>query len=311
MNSRMRRPGPARVPSQALDQHPKNLPCSMPSPKKSAGTSRRRRASIAASPVHGLWQLRRGGGGNLRDRRHQDQGASDRCRHRPGLRVNPAQIERQIAGSFVYGLTGLFYGGCTVKDGRIEQTNFDTYNSMRIAEMAEGGIDRDAERRLLGRRRRADHLRRGTGGAERLLRGDRQAHPLGAAGANRTLPSPDVSSGGLWGRRSIFGKIAHGRAAADDAKKRRSWHRGVSRIADAFGCPAFAQSAARVVVIGGGFGGASCARALKRIDPKLEVTLIEPNRTFIACPLQQRGDRGLAGHRKRSDSAMTGSAPKA
>jgi len=53
----------------------------------------------------------------------------------PGYAVNPAQIERQIAGSFVFGLTGLFYGGCTVKDGYIEQTNFDTYNSMRIAEM--------------------------------------------------------------------------------------------------------------------------------------------------------------------------------
>jgi isoquinoline 1-oxidoreductase beta subunit len=53
----------------------------------------------------------------------------------PGYAVNPAQIERQIAGSFVYGLSGLFYGGCTVKDGRIEQANFDTYNSMRIAEM--------------------------------------------------------------------------------------------------------------------------------------------------------------------------------
>jgi isoquinoline 1-oxidoreductase beta subunit len=53
----------------------------------------------------------------------------------PGYAVNPAQIERQVAGSFVFGLTGLFYGGCTVKDGRIEQTNFDTYNSMRIAEM--------------------------------------------------------------------------------------------------------------------------------------------------------------------------------
>jgi isoquinoline 1-oxidoreductase beta subunit len=53
----------------------------------------------------------------------------------PGYAVNPAQIERQIAGSFVYGLTGLFYGGCTVKDGRIEQANFDTYNSMRINEM--------------------------------------------------------------------------------------------------------------------------------------------------------------------------------
>jgi isoquinoline 1-oxidoreductase subunit beta len=53
----------------------------------------------------------------------------------PGYAVNPAQIERQIAGSFVYGLTGLFYGGITVKDGRVEQSNFDTYNSMRINEM--------------------------------------------------------------------------------------------------------------------------------------------------------------------------------
>jgi isoquinoline 1-oxidoreductase subunit beta len=52
-----------------------------------------------------------------------------------GHAVNPAQIERQIAGSFVYGLSALFYGECTVKDGRIEQTNFDTYNSMRIYEM--------------------------------------------------------------------------------------------------------------------------------------------------------------------------------
>jgi isoquinoline 1-oxidoreductase beta subunit len=43
-----------------------------------------------------------------------------------GYAVNPAQIERQVAGSFVYGLSALFYGECTVKDGRIEQTNFDT-----------------------------------------------------------------------------------------------------------------------------------------------------------------------------------------
>jgi isoquinoline 1-oxidoreductase beta subunit len=53
----------------------------------------------------------------------------------PGTAVNPAQIERQVAGSFVFGLTGLFHGGCTVKDGRIEQTNFDSYNSMRMREM--------------------------------------------------------------------------------------------------------------------------------------------------------------------------------
>jgi isoquinoline 1-oxidoreductase beta subunit len=49
--------------------------------------------------------------------------------------VNPAQIDRQIAGSFVYGLSALFLQECTVKDGRIVETNFDTYDSMRIANM--------------------------------------------------------------------------------------------------------------------------------------------------------------------------------
>ncbi len=53
----------------------------------------------------------------------------------PGHAVNPAQIDRQIAGSFVYGLSALFYGECTVKNGRMEQENFDTYPSMRISEM--------------------------------------------------------------------------------------------------------------------------------------------------------------------------------
>src|SRR5262249_48745661 len=52
-----------------------------------------------------------------------------------GHAVNPAQIERQVSGSFVYGLSALYYQECTVKAGRIEQENFDTYNSMRIAEM--------------------------------------------------------------------------------------------------------------------------------------------------------------------------------
>jgi isoquinoline 1-oxidoreductase beta subunit len=49
--------------------------------------------------------------------------------------VNPAQIDRQVAGSFVYGLSALFWQECTVKDGRIVETNFDTYDSMRIAQM--------------------------------------------------------------------------------------------------------------------------------------------------------------------------------
>jgi isoquinoline 1-oxidoreductase subunit beta len=53
----------------------------------------------------------------------------------PGYAVNPAQIERQVAGSFVYGLTALFNGAITVKGGKVEQENFDSYDMMRIAEM--------------------------------------------------------------------------------------------------------------------------------------------------------------------------------
>src|ERR1700694_1968333 len=61
----------------------------------------------------------------------------------------------------------------------------------------------------------------------------------------------------------------------------------------AFPLPAFAQSAARIVVIGGGFGGARCARALRQIDPKLPVTLVEPNPTCPACPFSNNVIAGL------------------
>ncbi|MFC7398496.1 molybdopterin cofactor-binding domain-containing protein [Chelatococcus sp. GCM10030263] len=53
----------------------------------------------------------------------------------PGHAVNPAQIERQVEGSFVYGLSACLYGECTVNGGRMEQENFDTYEVMRMAEM--------------------------------------------------------------------------------------------------------------------------------------------------------------------------------
>lgn len=53
----------------------------------------------------------------------------------PGYAVNPQQIEAQVEGSFVYGLSAILYGGCTIKDGGVEQTNFNTYPSMLISEM--------------------------------------------------------------------------------------------------------------------------------------------------------------------------------
>lgn len=53
----------------------------------------------------------------------------------PGHIVNPAQIERQVEGSFVYGLSACLYGECTVNGGRMEQENFDSYEVVRMADM--------------------------------------------------------------------------------------------------------------------------------------------------------------------------------
>ena len=63
--------------------------------------------------------------------------------------------------------------------------------------------------------------------------------------------------------------------------------------AAAFPMPAIAQGDARVVVVGGGFAGATCARALKKLDPRLTVTLIEQSRTFTACPFSNAIIAGL------------------
>ena len=52
-----------------------------------------------------------------------------------GHAVNPQQIAAQVEGSFAYGLSACLYGECTVKDGRIEQENFNTYEVMRLADM--------------------------------------------------------------------------------------------------------------------------------------------------------------------------------
>ncbi len=81
---------------------------------------------------------------------------------------------------------------------------------------------------------------------------------------------------------------------------RRRWLQG-SAAATVFavgGCTtATGSSSARVIVIGGGIGGASCARALREGNPGLSVTLVEANPTYTACPLSNlvlTTDRSLA-----------------
>jgi isoquinoline 1-oxidoreductase beta subunit len=53
----------------------------------------------------------------------------------PGHAVNPQQIEAQVEGSFVFGLSAMLYGECTVNGGSVEQTNFSSYPTMLLAEM--------------------------------------------------------------------------------------------------------------------------------------------------------------------------------
>ena len=76
---------------------------------------------------------------------------------------------------------------------------------------------------------------------------------------------------------------------------RRDVARGIVASAALAGLPrpALAQGAAHIVVIGGGFGGANCARALRRLDAKLQVSLIEPNQTFTACPFSNEVIAGM------------------
>ena len=53
----------------------------------------------------------------------------------PGYAVNPDNIQAQLQGSVVHGLTAIFWGEITVKDGRVEQSNFHDHRMMRMNEM--------------------------------------------------------------------------------------------------------------------------------------------------------------------------------
>ena len=69
---------------------------------------------------------------------------------------------------------------------------------------------------------------------------------------------------------------------------------GTGAASAALSAPAIAQGAAgSVVVVGGGFGGATCARALKKLEPRLNVTLVEASATFTACPFSNGVIAGL------------------
>src|SRR5215510_7089505 len=123
---------------------------------------------------------------------------------------------------------------------------------------------------------------------------DRQGHaglPLRDPGRDRHGQDRQ----GIHGRRDP-GDRRLVRRAALMIERRKFLKLGVAAAASAALAPyrAFGQGTApRVVVVGGGFGGASCARALRQADPRIAVTLVEADATFTACPFSNGVIGGL------------------
>lgn len=55
------------------------------------------------------------------------------------------------------------------------------------------------------------------------------------------------------------------------------------------------RSPGRVVIVGGGFGGATCARYVKRFAPNMDVTLVERDQRYVTCPFSNTVLGGLRG----------------
>ena len=175
-------PGSARLPAQADGE----------APEAPRGAERRRRGDRLgqagsgrraswARAADGFRQLRRGCRRGLDRRCRQAQDPPHRRRHRLRLRGQSGAdraADRRLLRLRPDGraLRRDHLAGRARRAGELRHLRDDAHQRD-----AEGRQHRADLRRLLGRRRRADHLRGGSGGAQRAVRGDGQAHPLAAA----------------------------------------------------------------------------------------------------------------------------------
>ncbi len=86
--------------------------------------------------------------------------------------------------------------------------------------------------------------------------------------------------------------LPRGSRSSDRQVTRRTMLAGLGAVAT-LGCPAIAQAAPRIVVVGGGFAGATAAREVKRLVPAAMVTLIDPATAYTACPFSNAVVVGL------------------
>ena len=109
-----------------------------------------------------------------------------------GTVVNPDTVRAQIQGAIIFGVTAALYGEITLKDGRVEQANFDNYQTAAHERGAgHRGLHR-AELRAAGRDGRSRDVGDRPCGSQRDLRCNRQA-PAQAAGRYTSAEATSVS----------------------------------------------------------------------------------------------------------------------
>ena len=109
-----------------------------------------------------------------------------------GSVVNPDTVRAQIQSGIIFGVTAALYGEITLKNGRVEQANFDTYQMLRINEAPVIEVPHRQERRTAGRDGRARNLGNRRRRRQRDLCGDRQALAK-AAGRPRRIETLGVT----------------------------------------------------------------------------------------------------------------------
>ena len=86
-----------------------------------------------------------------------------------GIAVNPDTIEAQMQSGIIFGITAVLWGEITLKNGRVEQSNFDDYRMLRIDEAPKIEVEIVKSSEAPGRHRRAGHVGAGAGGDQRGL----------------------------------------------------------------------------------------------------------------------------------------------
>ena len=119
-----------------------------------------------------------------------------------GIAVNPNIIAQQMESAVLFGLSAALSGEITIKDGRVEQSNFHDYPVLRMGQAPAGRDHHHRQRRAARRRGRTGHAADRAGGGQRAVRADRPAPAQPAAAAGLALLAPAEGGRGLVLKRS-------------------------------------------------------------------------------------------------------------